>query len=301
VKEGIIMELSMEEKLEIVKAIREKDAKKLVDPTIIDKYPVKETKEMFVKTRQGEAHIYIHYPRQGEAPYSLYVNIHGGGFIKGHFQVDELFCRKISNKVNCVVIDIDYKTAPEGMFPYALNECYDVIKWAYENSEELKIDKNRIAVGGHSAGGTLTAGICLMINKSKEFPIIYQILDYPPLDLYTDPELKKTFANPIIPHEKARIYNDMYIKEEDRTNILASPVLAATEQLRGLPPTLIITAELDSLCDEGEKYASMLIEAGVKVTAKRFIGSNHGFTINLRTGYEESVEMIVNALKNAFY
>lgn len=223
------MKMSMEEKLKIVTAIREKDAKKPVDPSIIAQYPVKEIKELFVKTREGEAHIYIHYPLQGEAPYPLYINMHGGGFIKGHFQVDELFCRKISNKVNCVVIDIDYKTAPEVMFPYALYECYDVVKWAHKNSEELGIDKNRIAVGGHSAGGALAAGINLIANESKEFPILCQILDYPPLDLHTDPAEKKTFANPVIPHEKARIYNAMYIKEEDRSNPLASPVFASTD------------------------------------------------------------------------
>lgn len=294
------MEISMEEKLKIANGIREKDAKKPVDSEVIAKYPVKEIKEMFVKTREGEAHIYIHYPLQGEAPYPLYVNIHGGGYIKGHFQVDELFCRKIVNKVGCVVVDIDYKLAPEFMFPYALNECYDVVKWAHDNSEELGIEKNRIAVGGHSAGGGLAAGIALMAKEKKDFSVICQILDYPPLDLCSDPATKKMSLDVPGRCEQVRIYNAMYVKEEDKNNPLASPVFASKEQLRGLPPTLIITAEMDSLCDEGEKYASMLIEAGVEVTARRFIGAKHGFVVNLRDGHEAGVELIARALKNAF-
>lgn len=296
-KVGIIVELSLEEKLKIVNIIREKDARKSVDPSIIANYPVKIIKEMFVKTKSGETHIYIHYPLKGEKPYPLYVNMHGGGFIKGHFQADELFCRKVANTVNCAVIDIDYKIAPEFMFPYALNECYNIVKWAYDNYEELGIDKNKIAVGGHSAGANLAAGIALMANKSKDFLIVCQILDYPPLDLYSDPVSKEVACNTVIPPEKAKLYTDMYIKEEDRNNFLASPIFAKEEQLKGLPPTLIITAELDSLCKEDEKYAAMLIAAGVEVTAKRFLGCSHGFTINCREGHEDAEKMVFNALR----
>lgn len=293
------MKLSMEEKIKIITALREKDAKKPVDPEIIAMYPIKEIREMFVPTRTEDAHIYVHYPLGGNAPYPLYVNIHGGGFVKGHFQVDELFCRKIVNKVGCVVVDIDYKLAPEFMFPYALNECYDVIKWAYDHSEELGIDKNRIVIGGHSAGGNLAAGIALMANENKDFTLACQILDYPSLDILTDPA-NKNFVDPVIPLEKARLYNDMYVNEEDKSNPLASPVFASTEQLRGLPPALILTAELDRLRDEAEKYALLLIQAGVGVSVKRFIGARHGFTIKLMDDYEISTEMIVRTLRNTF-
>ncbi|MGB4587813.1 MAG: alpha/beta hydrolase [Clostridiaceae bacterium] len=293
------MKLSIEEKIKIITNLRQKDAKKPVDPAIMAKYPIKEIREMFIPTRTEDAHIYVHYPLGGNAPYPVYVNIHGGGFVKGHFQVDELFCRKIANKVGCVVIDIDYKLAPEFMFPYALNECYDVIKWAYDHSEELSIDKNRIALGGHSAGGNLAAGIALMANESNDFKLACQILDYPSLDLLTDPA-NKNFIDPVIPLEKARLYNDMYVNEEDKSNPLASPVFASTEMLKDLPPTLILTAELDRLRDEAEKYALLLIQAGVGVSVKRFIGARHGFTIKLMDDYEISTEMIVRTLRNTF-
>lgn len=294
------MNLSLEERIQLIKDLREKDAKKPVDPEILAKYPVKEIREMFVPTRTGDAHIFVHYPLGSDAPAPLYVNIHGGGFVKGHFQVDELFCRKMVNKVGCVVIDIDYKLAPEFMFPYALNECYDVIKWAYDHSEEVGIDKTRIVIGGHSAGGNLAAGIALMANESKDFAIACQILDYPSLDLLTDPA-NKNFEDTVIPLEKARLYNDMYVSEEDKGNPLASPILASPEQLRGLPPALILTAELDRLRDEAEQYALHLIQAGVGVSVKRFIGARHGFTIKLLDDYETSTEMIVRTLKNTFW
>ncbi|MBP2627144.1 MAG: hypothetical protein H6Q68_1855 [Firmicutes bacterium] len=294
------MELSMKERLKIAYAIREKDTYNPIAPDVLEQYPVKEIKEIFVKTRVGDAKIYLFTPNDITAPYPLFINMHGGGFIKGRYGRDELFCRKIVNAVGCAVIDIDYKLAPEYMFPYALHECYDVVKWAYLNYEGLGIDKNRIAVGGHSAGGALAAGVVLMANESKEFSVVCQIMDYPPLDLFSDPATKKNIPGSAIPHEKAKIYTDMYIRIEDRTNPLASPVLASQEQLKGQPPALIITADQDSLCDEAEKYAEMLIKAGVEVTAKRFFNNTHSFTINRTGDYEEAEKMIVHALIKAF-
>jgi acetyl esterase len=254
---------------------------------------------MWVKTRGGETHIYVHFPVIGEGPHPLYINIHGGGFVKGHKKRDTLLCRKIAHTLNCAVLDIDYKIAPEERFPYALHECYDIVKWAYNNPKLLNIDSKRIAVGGHSAGGTLTAGLAMMANKTKEFSIILQILDYPPLDLYTDPILKKS-SEQAIPVDRARAYNDLYIDESDRNNPLASPVYASVDMLKGLPPALVLTAELDSLCEEAEKYAAMMIEAGVPVTTRRFLGSEHGFLTMCKAGYAEAEKMIIDALKNAF-
>lgn len=291
------MSLSMTEKLKAANAIRERDVLAPIGSDVLLQYPVKEIQEMLIKTREGNTHIYFFTPLKTRFSDSLFINIHGGGFIKGRFEKDELFCRKLVNQVGCAVIDIDYKVAPEYMFPCALHECYDVVKWAVENAKSLGINKDKIAVGGHSAGGTLAAGVTMMAKQSQEFSIVCQILDYPPLDLFSDPSTKRTPPGDIIPYEKARLYNDMYVKPEDRKNPLASPMYASIEQLKGLPPALVITAGLDSLCDEGEKYASMLIEAGVEVTATRFLHSIHGFTITRKQGHKESEDMIFGTLK----
>ncbi|WP_102347749.1 alpha/beta hydrolase [Bacillus sp. Marseille-P3661] len=291
--------LNLDEKLKIANKIRESDTVNRDLSSILEKFPVKESREMYVRTRNGETRVIIHYPLGGSTAYPVYVNIHGGGFIKGHQEQDTLFCRKIAYALDCVVVDIDYKVAPEKMFPYALYECYDIVKWVYDNPELLSIDRNRIVVGGHSAGGTLTAGLMLMAKESKEFDVKLQILDYPPLDLYTDPALKKN-TDITIPVEKARAYNDLYIDPADRKKPLASPVYASVEMLKGLPPTVILSAELDNLCEEAEKFAMQLIEAGVKVTAKRFLGCEHGFTVKNTGDYKEAEEMIISCLQEVF-
>lgn len=291
--------ISKQEQLEIVNQLRAQDVDTNIDAEEFNKFPVKEIREMWVKTRNGDTHIFIHFPLGSEETHPLYINIHGGGFVKGHKKRDTLFCQKMAFSLNCVVIDIDYKIAPEERFPYALHECYDIVKWAYNNPKLLNIDPERIAVGGHSAGGTLTAGLAMMANKSKEFSIVLQILDYPPLDLYTDPQNKKILEK-AIPVDRARAYNDLYIDEEDRNNPLASPVYATADMLKGLPPALVLTADQDSLCEEAEKFAAMLLEAGVQVTAKRFIDSVHGFVTMRKEGYEEAEKMIITSLKIAF-
>lgn len=133
--------MTQQERLEIAKRLREADVDTNVAPELLEKYPVKESKELWVKTRVGKTHIFLHSPFSGQKPYPLFVNIHGGGFIKGHKVRDTLFCRKLAHALNCAVIDIDYVTAPEERFPYSLHECYDIVKWACENAEELGIDR----------------------------------------------------------------------------------------------------------------------------------------------------------------
>jgi acetyl esterase len=287
-----------EENMNLVKKIRERDVLLVpISKEMMQQYPAQE-QEMFIKTREGETHIYFYKPLN-EKPYCpLFINIHGGGFIKGRFNKDNFFSRKAVNHIGCSVIDIDYKVSPESMFPVALNECYDIVKWAYNNSEKLGIDKNKIVVCGHSAGATLTAGLTIMANQSKDFSVVLQVLDYPPMDLFTAPSEKRNPPD-ISPAliEKARLFNSMYIAPEESKNPLASPVYASLESLNGLPPALVITAGFDGLCDEGEKYAAMLREAGVEVVATRFINSVHGFTIGLSEGYKEAEDLIFGSSK----
>ena len=128
-----------------------------------------------------------------------------------------------------------------------------------------------------------------------------QILDYPPLDLVTDPADKYLACDTVIPPERARMYNAMYCDQEaDLKNPLCSPVFASEKELTGLPEALILTAGLDSLHPEAEKYAAMLLSAGVPVTARCFKNSHHGFTNQAKDEYEGAHAMILRALKNAF-
>jgi len=264
-------------------------------------------KDYNIKTETGNTHIMVYTPVSGiSGSIPVYVNLHGGGFVLNFAEVDDIYCRWLTERAGCMVINVDYVVAPENKFPAAVEECYHLIKWLYENPGILGIDHKKIAMGGHSAGGNLTAAVCLLAKKRKEFKICLQILDYPVVDLAADPALKKNRNSNIDIKaykdmiELCRNYNRWYLRSnEDGKNPLASPVFAG--DLSGLPEALIITAEYDTLRDEAEVYAKRLEEAGVKVTYRMYEGCDHGFT---HAGPKEAAidawELMASCLKNAF-
>jgi len=243
----------------------------------------------------------VHIPdREVAHPLPVFVNFHGGGFVMGDPKMDDPWCSVIADRAECIVINVDYVLAPEHKFPAPVYQSYEVVKWISEHAEELHIDAKRIAVGGHSAGGNLAAAICLL-NKERgdELNIVYQVLDYAPLDLATDPEQKPQFPE-AIPNDISRIFNACYLENpEDARNPLASPVFAPS--LTGLPSALVITAERDSLAAETVGYAKQLEEAGVQVTAKQYAGAAHGFTHNGELAVaEDAWHLMSDKLKEAF-
>ncbi len=256
-------------------------------------------REDMVPTREGSTRINIISPRTDEENYPLFINIHGGGFVRGHNRRDILFSAFLAHRLDCKVIDIDYRLAPEHPFPTALNECYDVTKWAFDNADILKVDKNRIALGGHSAGGNFTAAIALMANQTKDFSICLQVMDYPFLDGVTDPA-EKVDEHSLLPVERMRSFSELYMGEEDHSNPFFSLVCATPDMLEGLPPALIITAGKDCLKEEAEKYGLMLINAGVEVKMRCFLESDHGFIVHCLAEYKEAQNLIINALSEAF-
>ncbi|MBW9171562.1 alpha/beta hydrolase [Clostridium estertheticum] len=257
--------------------------------------------ERIITTSEGESHVYLITPKKSKDIYPLYINIHGGGFVRPYAKRDTVFCSKIAAEVGCKVIDIDYKLAPEHPFPEGLNECYAIVKWAFDNAKELNIDIEDVILGGHSSGGNFTAAIAVMANKSKDFKLKYQIMDYPFLDAVTDPG-DKALEGDILPADRARKFNALYVdNEDDKHNPLVSLVLATKEMLIGLPPALVITAAYDSLRTEAEKYVMIMVEAGVEVKIKRFLNSKHGFIVNCQQEFEEAQRLIIKTLKQGFY
>jgi acetyl esterase len=264
-------------------------------------FTVKSCEEKMISTRDGETHIFLYRPLKEQPLLPIFVNIHGGGFVKGHREQDIVFSKNICSHMNCIVIDIDYATAPEKKYPYALHQCYDIVKWAWQNSDDLGIDRSKIVIGGHSAGGNLTVAIAIMAKQTKEFQIRMQIIDYPSLDLYTPPEQKRNaHKNPSLNPEKVKLYNDLYIENDQRLEPTASPYFAPDDMLEGLPEALILTAGEDLLGEEAEKYAFRLLTAGVPVTARRFLKSNHGFIVRRKDEFKEAEQMIFDALGRAF-
>lgn len=175
-----------------------------------------------------------------------------------------------------------------------------VINSLYQHPEQLSINPEKIAVGGHSAGGNLAAAVCLLNRqRGDELPIVFQIIDYAPLDLDTDPALKPTIEE-AIPAEMSRKFNYLFLgTTEEAGNPLASPIFA--ESLHGLPEALVITAERDSLAAEGENYAERLKQAGVKVLYKQYKGVPHGFThFGDLAVAEEAWHLMSDKLREAF-
>lgn len=234
-------------------------------------------RELFLDTEAGRVRV-LAYGLDRPERLPLFVNIHGGGFILGRPEMDDRFMPPIASQADVKILSIDYSLSPEVMFPVALNECYGVVKYAKAHADELGIAADRIGVGGHSAGGNLSAGICLLDAGRRELGLRCAVLDYPPLDLYTDPYLKPR-PKKAIPPRSARIYDAAYVgSREAAKNPLVSPYYAAPEALRAFPPTLIITAGNDSLAPEAGAFKDRLIEAGVPVTFRHFEGARHGFT-----------------------
>lgn len=262
--------------------------------------PVGSVTQSIVATSAGDTSVLVYRPHKTpETPVPVFVNIHGGGFVMGSADDDDVWSRKIVNAVECVVVNIDYHLAPEHKFPVALEECYDVVRWVYNNAAELNIDPARIAVGGHSAGGNLTAAICLLAKDRGEFPIRYQVLDYPPLDLSIDPYTRPS-ADTLLTPKSQEFFNTCFFNTAaDALNPLVSPLLAP--DLTGLPAALIITAEYDPLRQDGELYAERLAAAGCRVIYKMFPGCMHAFThFGPQKAAEEAWSLIHSQLRIAF-
>ena len=228
---------------------------------------------------------------------------HGGGWIAGSVNVYDKFCRQLSYECGAVVLSVDYRLSPESKFPTAVNEAYEALVYASKNSDQLNIDKSKIAVVGDSAGGNLAAAVSLMARDKKRPPISYQILIYPVTNLsYTETESQRNFAEGYFLSKKASEQMiDFYISDpDDKNNPYASPLLAKSH--KNLPPAIVITAEFDPLRDDGEAYAEKLEQAGVQVTKLRALGTIHGFMSysKILSQADEAMELIASTLKSAY-
>ena len=263
-----------------------------------NKQVIRKGTEMFLDTKEGKIRV-LAYNMDDERTLPLYVNLHGGGFVLGDPEMEDAFMPNIAEKADVKILNVDYSLAPEYPFPQALNECFSVIEYAKAHGDELGIDPERIALGGQSAGGSLSIAVALMDNGRQVLKLkaLVPAFDYPVTDMYTDASEK---PNPegSIPIPMSQLFDACYCpNREERKNPLLSPVYASADQIDAFPPTLIITAAHDSLCTETERFRDKLIEAGVKVTHKRFDAA-HGFNIDSPgQSADESWQMIIDHLK----
>jgi acetyl esterase len=203
---------------------------------------------------------------------------HGGGFVLGSVRESDRDCRQIAHLSGCAVGSVDYRCAPEHVFPAASDDCYAATSWIHAHARELGLDPARIAVGGDSAGGNLATGVAMRARERGAFALRFQVLLYPVTDLASfDTPSYHEFADGYFLTKRTMLwFRDHYVPNAaEQAHPLASPLRAA--ELSGLPPALVITPENDPLRDEGEAYAERLATAGVRVMRRRWPGMIHGF------------------------
>ncbi len=215
----------------------------------------------------------------GDLPVILY--IHGAGWVFGNAHTHDRLVRELAVGANAAVVFPNYSLSPEAKYPVAIEECYAALQWIASNGHELRLNAKQLTVAGDSVGGNMAAALTLM-TKDRGGPAIHkQLLFYPVTDANFDTESYHQFATGHFLRRDAMMWFwDQYITDPTRRlEITASPLQASVEQLRGLPPALLISAEADVLRDGAEAYANKLREAGVAVTAARFQGTIHDFVM----------------------
>lgn len=215
----------------------------------------------------------------GDGPFPALVYFHGGGWVAGSLDTHDAVCRAITRESDVAVVSVDYRLAPEAPFPAAVEDAYAATAWVAANGPTIGVDPGRIAVGGDSAGANLSAVVALMArDQGRSGPrLAFQVLIYPITndDLDT-PSYREYAEGYLLSREAMAWYWDQYVPDPgDRRHPHASPLRA--DDLSGLPPALVITAEYDVLRDEGEAYAARLSQAGNSVRLSRYDGMIHGF------------------------
>jgi acetyl esterase len=210
-------------------------------------------------------------------PLPTLVYFFGGGWTLGSIETADGISRKLANAVPCQVIAVGYRLAPEHPFPTAVHDCFGAVQWISAHADELQVDPERLAVGGDSAGGNLTAAVTLLARDNDGPALAGQLLVYPNTLYGSDTASMREGTDPyLFNNTSVGWYWKHYLTDPaDGQNPLASPLLAASHA--GLPPALVITAEYDPLRDEGEYYAEKLQAAGVPATVSRYDGMVHGF------------------------
>lgn len=270
------------------------DLRKLMDenPILKPMEDIAGKEDLSIGTGKNRIHARLYDP--GKAGKGLIVYLHGGGFVFGNIDSVENICIRLANSSGCRVLSVEYRLAPENRFPAAVEDAFESFRWAYGNAEKLGIDRDRIALAGDSAGGNLSAAVCLMLRDKKlEMPKL-QVLIYPAVGPDFSSESMREFSDGFfLTAEQIRWFHDMYHKEDtDVLNPYFSPLLHNDHT--GLPEAIIVTGEYDPLRDQGEAYVSKLRGSGVQVTGILASGMIHGFAsfLNVVPAAKNMVSMV---------
>jgi acetyl esterase len=230
---------------------------------------------------RGQVEVRIVRPKGSPAPLPAVMYFHGGGWVFCDRNTHDRLLRELAQTANVAIVFVDYSRSPEVRYPIANEEAYAATKWVAENGHDIGVDPAALALVGDSAGGNMATVVCMLAKERGGPQIGLQVLFCPAVDAAFDTPSYGQFATGYsLDREFMRWFWDRYVPDPAaRSEPTASPLRASLEQLRGLPPAVIITAECDVLRDEGEAYARKLIQAGVEVTATRYLGTVHDFMV----------------------
>ncbi|KAI5815102.1 putative lipase protein [Pyronema omphalodes] len=232
----------------------------------------------------GNVNLHIYRPKGLEdktLPVIFY--FHGGGWILGSPNTHRRLMFDLLKETNSAILFVNYTRSPEAQFPIPVEQAWSAVEWLQSNGKKLNLDASRVAFAGDSAGGAMAAAVNLISIQKNAMELLprFQVLFYPVTDISKESCTYKTFAKgPGLTPDTLRWMIGEYTHDaQARTDILASPLLASTELLRYMPETMIITAQVDPLRQEGEDFAHRLVESGVQVTMMRALGTIHDFVM----------------------
>ncbi|MEU3766876.1 alpha/beta hydrolase [Amycolatopsis keratiniphila] len=244
-------------------------------------------------------------PQGVTGPLPVIVYIHGAGWVFGNFHTHERLVRELAVGAGAAVVFPEYDRSPEARYPVAIEQNYAVAKWVAEHGAENGLDGTKIAIAGDSVGGNMTAALTLLAKQRGDVTFRQQVLFYPVTDASFETESYQRFAEGyFLALDGMKWFWDQYTTDPaQRAEITASPLRASLDELAGLPPALVITAEADVLRDEGEAYAAKLRQAGVPVTAVRYQGIVHDFvmlnTLRGTHAAEAAIKQAIDVLRTA--
>jgi len=257
-----------------------------------------ETRQIPGPDNAPDVTVRIYSPDEQEKTKPCLLHLHGGGFAFGDLESEMGSCVALCRDLGVMVVSVDYRLAPETPYPGGLEDCYAALQWASEQSELLRIDKNRIGLFGVSAGGGLCAATALLARDRNGPAICFQYLGIPVLDDRLDtPSMIQFTDTPLWHRPNAELSWDFYLGDDYQRGTADVPIYAApgrAGELSGLPPAYVSTMEFDPLRDEGILYAHKLMQAGVPCELHAFPGTFHGSSMfaHAEISRREAAEMV---------
>ncbi len=221
----------------------------------------------------------IYQPTDRPATLPALLWIHGGGYVLGSVERDDLLAKHLARVGQCVVASVEYRLAPEHPFPAPVEDCYAALKWLSAHSAEFGVNKSRIAIGGASAGGGLAAGLALLTRDRAEVEVAFQLLIYPMIDDRNIAPASATVPDTFVWTRENNLMGWRALLGREPGGKDVSPYAAAARatDLKGLPPAYIPVGDLDLFLDENITYAQRLLAAGVPTELHVYPGAFHGF------------------------